>query len=412
LTSSHFIDGPTDHLSARSVPPVQDHDRSIAIGVISVPACRTDKRRLALAASAVDCPAGRASLRSVGRIDLGDGRAFVGEHRLDLMPADIEDGSVETALLSNALEVSPSGHVLGAQALDDDVAVSGCDVSRRFVRPVFASAGLSGFQSGDTTSGFVMSPGAPFLPRECLAGTTITPLDCLDVIWQRVAGSVTQHQRNGNAAIDADDLAIVDRFSVNLAAETDLPAKRHKDDCGLGDRALQIAVASELDPSDLRQANSRPSLVDLLDMDFAPDMTERFVLAFNFPFREPALAREETAKGRIKIFQRSLLSRLANRPHPIELSAKSGKLSALCHVIQIVARARLVVPPVINALLKRCIPNSTTCRRDLKHLLRLLIGRIKAIAVTMENHIKLYSLISSWLQEFNPNRRRGFLCRV
>ena len=406
MISSHFIDGPAAYLSARSVPPVKDNDRSIAIGVVSMPACRTDKRRLALAASAVDCPAGRAGLRTISRVDLCEGCAFVGEHRLDLMPADIEDGSVQPAFLSDTFEAATSSHVFGSQAFDDDVAVPGSDVSCCFVRPIFASAGLSGFQDGDTAAGFCVASRSPLLSRELFAGQPVALLQSPDIVWQRVACAIAEHHRYGNASIDADDLAIVDDLGICLTAKADLPTKRRQDNGSLCNRSLNVTVPTKLDPTYLGQANTRPALVDPIDLNFAPNVTKCFVDAFLFPPWKSTLSRKETAERRIKILKRALLSGLTNSANPIELRPKRSQLFGLRNVVQIVAGAGLVVPPVIDALLKRSIPNRAAYRRDLKHLLRLLFGRAKAIAVTTENHIKLlaYSPYS-----FNSNKGRAFL---
>lgn len=409
MISSHFIDDPTAYLSARSVPPIKDHGRGIAVGVVSVPACRANEERLALSAPFVDCPAGRAGLRTISRINFRKGCAFVGEHRLNLMPADIEDGPIKASLLGDTFEFGLGGHVLGTQTLNDDMAVPTTYVSCCFVRPMFASARLPGFQNGNATSGFSVTLRTPFLAGELFAGAFIALLDRLDVVWQRVACAVAEHQGNGNATVNADSESVVGGFSVDLAAKADLPAKGRQNNGRFGDRSAKFPMPAKLDPAELGQTDTRPAFVDVLDLNFTPNMAERFMLTFSFPFGKAAPAREKTAERYVEIFERSLLGSLTDGANPIEFLAKSGKLSALSNVIKVVAGSGLVISPVINALLKRYIPNCATNRRDLKHLSRLLIGRVKTVAVTTKNHINLIAHSPSGC---NPNKGHAFLRRL
>ena len=81
--------------------PTQNVNRRVAVGVVPVPARGATELRLALARSAVHGPAGRAGLGRKGWIDLHDAGRLVEQHRLDLVPAGVEDGAVEAALLGD-----------------------------------------------------------------------------------------------------------------------------------------------------------------------------------------------------------------------------------------------------------------------------------------------------------------------
>ena len=72
---------------------------SIVIGIGMEVACRADEGRLVLAASTVHGSTARTRLRGKSRVYLHDTMSLVEEHRFDLIPAHVENGAVESALL-------------------------------------------------------------------------------------------------------------------------------------------------------------------------------------------------------------------------------------------------------------------------------------------------------------------------
>ncbi|GCD54110.1 hypothetical protein NBRC3188_2807 [Acetobacter pasteurianus NBRC 3188] len=126
---------------------MKDIEGGIVIGIGVEAACRADEGRLVFATSTVHGSAARTRLRGKTGIDLHDLMRLVKQHRLDLVPAHVENSAVESALLSDVLAgvlQSPGGtggHVPGSQALDNHSSVVSADGSCRLVRPVLTDTG-------------------------------------------------------------------------------------------------------------------------------------------------------------------------------------------------------------------------------------------------------------------------------
>mgnify|MGYP007057082851 FL=1 len=376
------------HVQNRSVPTVENVDCGVQVRVLSEPARGTDKRRLALATSTVHCPTGRAGLRGVGRVDFLEVERLIGQHRFNLVPADIEDGAVQTALLSHPFQLSPFSHVLSAQALNDDSAILSCDLGRAPVHPVLANTGLLGFYFGRTLNGFAMTFAAAFSAGRYALKPFVLLVQPSNAFGQTVASPVRQHQGDGNATINTDRAAHIFNVSVNQATDADLPAKAGARDCRFANAALNRSGATKLDPPQLGQLDARPLGIQFLDADVAPHKTEAIPNTGFFELGETALPLEKPHEGRVQIFHRPLLTLLTNGFNKVKLGAQVFKLAGLRNVVEVITRSTLILPPVVYALLKGKVPYEATHSGKFQHGLMLFTRGFKPICETAKNHIK------------------------
>lgn len=368
--------------------PTQDHDRSVAVGVVPVPTRGTAELRLVLSRSAVHGPAGRAGLGRKGRVHLHETMRLVEQHRLDLVPADVQDGAVQSALLCNVparLRDGAGGrgrHVLRAQPLDHDCSVATGNLRRGLVRPVLADAGLLGPQGGNPALCLGVTNGATLPPGSDALRLADAPVQVGHAGGQAVAGAVREHQGDGHAPVDADSAARVGNISVDQATDGHLPAQGGAADRRLSDRSYQRARQAQLHPADLGQADTPPAAVDLLEGNLAPSVAESVVDALLLRLRIAALGFPRAAIGFIQRLQRALQGRDVNRAHKIDLGPKRGQFAGLRHVVQIVARADLVVPPMVAPLFQRDVPHKATDPGEPGEGIRLLCCRIEPVGET------------------------------
>jgi len=371
LNSSRFIARPTARLHARSVPPVEDHGRCIAVRVVSVPARGAAEARLVLSTSAVHGSTRAAGLRGIAGIDLDQFPRLVGEHGLDLVPPDIEDSSVETAFLRDVAARGLDGsrrarrHVLGAQTLDDDGSVSAANIRCRGVRPMLADAGLPCLELGDAAIGLGVADGAALASTDDALSLADSHADQIDRRWQAVACAIGQHQRDGHAAINSDIAGNYGNVVSQLAADAELPAECGADDRGLSDATLQRPRVAELHPADFWQADARPAAIELFDADLAAGERKGIVDALALELRIPTKTFPCPAKRFVQRLQSPLLWRDVNGADKIDLGAEICQLPGLRHVIEIVAGRGLKVAPVVQTLIKREVPHQATNAREL-----------------------------------------------
>lgn len=370
--TSRFDASLTAWLHARSVPPVQNVDRSIAVSVVSMAAGGADEGRLILAASAVQCPAGRAALRSIGRIDLDQSGGFVGKHRFDLMPAYIKDRTVQSALLRNIparrnnRASSRRRHALCSQALDNHGAVVAGNRGRGFMRPMLADARDLRLEPCETALGLGVSSGATLAAAYNALGLPGLALTGGEIGRQTVSGAIGEHNRNGNATVDANGQLVIVRRFVDEAADAHLPTQ-----CGFGDGQFtygpsQIAGHAKFYPSYFRQFYTAPSAVKPLHGN--PGRCERKGIVDTFPLGlgEATKAFPSTAITFIKRLQRPLLRRDVNGPNEIKLGAQGGQFARLVNVVQGVPGYGVIAPPVIAPLFKRQVPHKAANARKLR----------------------------------------------
>jgi len=377
------------HVQNRSVPTVKNIDRGVQVRVLSEPAGDADEGRLVLAASAVHCATARAGLRGIGGIDLLEVERLIGQHRFDLMPAGIQDGAVQPALLGDAFKLRPLCHVLCAQPFDNDGAIGPRNIGCGSVRPILANAGLLGFDFGRTLNCLAMAVAATLTTGRDTLETLVLRVQTSNAFGQSVAGAVAQHQRNCNATVNANSTTDIERLTVNRATDADLPAQWRASDGDFTNAALNGACVAELNPTDLRQADAGPLGVQLLNADLAPGETEAVSGARFLKLGEAALTFEEATKGRVEVFHGSLLRGLGHGSDKIELGSKVFKLSRLRDVVEVVARRTLVLPPVIDALIKAQIPDKAAHTGKFQHRLMLFTRGFQSVCEAAKNHIKL-----------------------
>lgn len=395
MNGSRFITAQKGKFHARSVPPVENVDRRVAVGVISVSATRADEGRLAFAASTVDRPAGRAHLRRVRRINLDQAEGLVGQHQFYLMPADVQNGAVESALPANVLSWicnragGRGSHAFCPKTLNDNRTVCPRYRSGRFMGPVPANASNLGVQQRRPVLGLCPA-GRPALslrryplrPSQFLAGHR-------QVVRKREGCSVRQHQWSGHATVYAHGLSIVRQVAFDAATYGYLPAGRRSRDARLSDYALQRSGQAELDPPDLGKPNAAPAAIDLFNGNISTGKAEGVVHALTLGLRVTAVSPPCLDEGVVERLKGPLKRSDVNGSNEVALSAKCGQFPGLGDVVQVVARGSPVLAPMISALLKGQIPDQAAHTSELIHTPRLLWRRTKRVGEADKFHIKL-----------------------
>ena len=334
-------------------------DCSVVIGISREAAHRTDEGRLVFATSTVHGSAARTRLRGKTGIDLHDLMRLVKQHRLDLVPAHVENSAVESALLSDVLARvlhSPGGtggHVPGAQSLDNRSSVVSADGGCRLVRPVLADTGGLCLECCNALASKGVTVRPPLATCKDALCLTCPSLDDVEPFRQHVGRAVRKHERHGNTPVNANRAVCSEALNVTvLTPDADLPAERRKTDGGFRYLSGQVARHAELDPAYLRQTDMAPAVVQSLNGDLASVEGEGIVHAFLLRLRIAAKALEEAAVGVVQRLEGVLLAGLADRADKVCLAAEKRQFPRLCHVVQVVAGSGLIVPPVIAALLK------------------------------------------------------------
>ncbi len=371
---------------------MQDHDRSVAVGVVPMPARGADEGRLVLAASSVHGPAGRAGLRTVGRIDLNQPRRFVGQHHFDLMPSDVQDRAVQPAFCP---DISPrlgkralcgARHGTGAQLFDNDSPEAAGNIRGGFMRAMLAGAGLLGLHCSTAADSLAPAVRPALAPGRGPLRLAVLALKDGDVGGKAVTGAIRQHQRNGDTTINADRQAVINGFLIEHAPNADLPAQCRTDNGGFADGALHGARPAEPQPADLGHLHAPPPLVEAFNGDFTPREAEGIASALALELREPSLPLEEPLKRSVEVLQDASLSGLADGGNPIKFGTQPLQLAALRHIVEVVARGALILPPVVAALLKRNIPDDTTYASKLIHLGQLFLRWTQRVCIPSVCH--------------------------
>ncbi len=411
MDSSRFIGPTTGSLHARSVPPVENVDRRVSVGVVSVPARGADEGRLVLAASAIHGPAGRAGLRRVARVNLDETGDLVGKHRFDLMPADVQDCAVQAALLCNVpaggvnRSFSGAGHVLGAQPFDHNTAVTGGNVAGNDVRPMLSGSGLPGLDGGNAalclrpTNGTALAAGCDTLR---LPGGSLMPGN---LCRELVGGAIREHKRDGDATVNPNGDAVVCGLGVNQAADADLPSENGSGNGCLADASFDRARQSEANPSDFWQPDPAPTAVDLLNPDLSAGKREGVMHTLFLRLRVSAKPFPRAAVCFVKRLQRALLGRDVHSPNKVELGSQCCQFASLRDVVEIVAGVFLIAPPMVAALFNGKVPDQPAHTSEPRHHRRLIGRWAQLVCEATEFHIKLYGKNKMQRQD----RESGFL---
>ncbi|GCD54215.1 hypothetical protein NBRC3188_2912 [Acetobacter pasteurianus NBRC 3188] len=372
---------------------MKDIEGGIVIGIGVEAACRADEGRLVLAASTVHGSTARTRLRCKARVYLHDTMGFVEKQRFDLVPAHVENGAVESALLcdvsSGFLHGSggTGGHVSGTQSLDNRSSVVPADVGCRFVRPVLADTSGLCLECCNALASKGVTVRTPLATRENALCLTRPSLDDFKPLRQHVSRAIGEHERHGHATINADCTLGRKVSDVTvLATDTDLPSEGREADGRFRQFARQVPRHAELDPAYLRQTDTTPSVVQALNGYLTSVEGEGIVHAFLLRFRIAAKTLEEAAISIVQRLKRVLLAGLTNGADKVCLAAERRQFSRLRHVVQVVAGSGLIVPPVFAALLKSKIPHKTADARELKEGFLLQGVGLEPVCETTKRH--------------------------
>lgn len=388
------------HVQNRSAPTVEKILSRVQVGVLSMSAGGTDKGRLVLAASAVHCAAARAGLRGIGWVNFLETRGFVSQHRFNLIPADIQNGAVQPTLLGNAFQLGPFGHVLGSQTLDNDTATAAGDVSRDAMRPVFADTRLLGLHLGRALDSLAVTVRSPLTAGRDALKVFVLLVQSRNAFGQRVAGAITEHQRNGDATVNADSATYVFDVTVDQTPDADLPSKVGAGHGCFTNAAINRTGAAELDPTDLGQLDAGPFGVQLLNADIAPHEAESVTDTGFLELWKTTLASEEPTESRIQIFHGALLTFLADRLDEIKIGAQVFKLTGLGHIVQVVTSRPLIFPPVIDALIQTDVPDKAAHASKFQHRLMLFTRGFQSVCEAAKNHGDVPLHNKRWLVNF------------
>ncbi len=386
MDSLRFNGSTTGNLHARSVPPVQDYDRRVMVGVPTVPARYAQEDRLAFATVSGHGPAGRAGLGRIGRVDADNSRRFVGEHGLNLMPPDVKDGSVQAALLGDV----PSGefdgtfcarrHRLSAKLFDNDSPVPAGNGGCRLVSPMFPNASLLRSQRRNSALCFLVTNG-PTFPS---AGNALSFPNALFqnayAYWKAVRASIAQHQGYGDASVNSDRAAGVSHIAIDKASNGNLPTKRCLRNRNFAYLAFHWARQAKLDPSNLRKPDLAPFGVDLLHQDFSSTVAKGFVGTLLLKIRVATLTLPSKSVGTVQRLKCALQGGDVDSSDKIDLSPEQSEFSGLGHIVQVVPCTGLVAPPMVPALFQGEVPDKPARPRKLRHRGGLVWRRAQNVA--------------------------------
>src|ERR1035437_1214163 len=225
-------------------------------------------------------------------------------------------------------------------------------------------------------------------PRENTLRPSLAALNGLKTRRNGQALAGRERQRVGNAAINADSRADIDRGLVlDLACEGTVPAGLVEGYRDVLDRAAKGTCIAELDPSDLRQSDQAPFRVETSRLDLSPLKAEAVVDATASRRRKAGSSGEEIAEGLVEVAQGLLLTSLRDGGDPVRLRSQGGQLASLRHVVQFRIRLTLILAPPLAPLLKRQIIDETANTGKLPEQNVLLQCRVKSVSEAAKQHI-------------------------
>lgn len=343
--------------------PTQDVDRSIVVGMGAEAAGPTVERRLAFAALPVHGSAGRTGLRRVARIDLAQMSApffeLVGQHRLEAVPALVEDRPVQARLLAHISSgrihrsLRASGHVARGEVFKDHRSEAPGNVETGLVPPVQPDARGAGLQDSHAAAGPGMALRAASAAGKASLSLTLLPFDLHKAVWHPQMRAGRERQRIRHAPVDPHGGKPDGGSGVfDLAGEGNMPAERRKAHRRVHRPAAQRSGIAELHPADLGQAHCGPFAVQPFDLDLAPLKAEGVVDPLPARRWVSGAARKKAGIGPVQIAQRLLLGRDMHGGDPVECGPQGRQSPCLHDVVQGAARLVPVVPPPVPALLK------------------------------------------------------------
>lgn len=365
VIGSRFIRRATATVHDRQTLP-EDILRSVDVRVFRVAATRADETRLALTASFVDCATRGTGLRCVSGVDFNKRPTtlfqFVGKHRFNTVPTDVQNGPVESALLGNASSPSAPRHVASFQIFDHDRSIVARDFSCCFMLPVTTNARGLGLQARHNLALLSVSLRPSLAARE-----NALRLASLTVNFGQVSGAVFSAIRCGyrkrDTTVNTNSRQRTFRrfvFAANTNAGEPLAALQ--DYSHTTHLAYQIASVAILHPPHFRHFDLRPFAVETLNSGFS-GLDLKALIQARFSELRKAAAPKEVREAFVQIGKRRMLEAGRCCSNPIDFRAKLRQLPPLRNSIQRLAGGAPVLSPKVAALLKREIVNEahTTC---------------------------------------------------
>lgn len=366
----------TLHAQQRGAPPPKYLNRSVRIGVFTVPAGDARKHRLALAGSGVDGTAGRAGLRTVGCWNSDYLSAaflhFVAENGRELVPSGVQDRTVKARFLSDVAAGRPhaagsrSSHVSGLKVFQHDYAEPLGNVDGSAMVEVTPDARLPSLETRDTGLSFappVRTALAPSNDPLCLALLGFNLVQA-----RRHAHHLASRESKRRSHTPINTYCINARcgsFMLKLASERDMPSEGVKANCGVLERAAHRPRISELHPTDLRQPHSGPLIVQRANGDLAPLEPEAIVDALATRRRVGRSTTEERNISFVQVTQGLLKAGSLYGRNPRKLATYFGNLRRLRSEGYAFTCRSLIVTPPIAPLLQRDIVNMPACSGEL-----------------------------------------------
>ena len=380
------------HALIRGASPPKYVLRSVDVGVVSVTTGDAIEGRLVLAASGVhDTTRGTRLRRKLCRDSHNSTASFlhlVGQDRRELVPASVEDGTVQSGFLPNiasGLRDGASrarGHTFGLQVFQNGDAEAIGDVERRSMMKVAADAGCASLHARYPLL-------CPLPPLRTSLAPTHYPLRCslsgLNAIQafghdKHVAGR--KRKCSGNSAINSNGIrqwlwGFVVYFTSNAYVPTSGVARYSR----AYDMAANGPCATKLDPSNLWNPNRRPFIIVILRSCVWTFKPEAIVLTFSARSRKICAAPEEVFERFVQVAKNLMKAVGWNGADPVYLGSQLGNLRSLRRMVERPSSRPFVLPPPIASLFESNIVDKSAYAHHPPKLSFLLGGRLKLVSV-------------------------------
>ena len=361
LSSPRFNGSATGALHARRAS-AEYIDGSIHVRIGAVSAIYAFKDRLALAASGINGPAGRACLRGKGGIDEVQHTAPLGElvieHGGKRCPALIEDRTIEATLTA-----SRSRHVGGGEFFQCHRAEPPCNVGRSLVQPMTPSAGHFSRSPRQDRPGFSSPLGSCFPRRQPTLCEHLGPLLLSKGCRQGAHFSVRHAEVGSNTAINSDRLRQAKRRNVgNDALYGGEPTSRFAHNGNGIYLTAKAACNSGFNRKPLGQLQSTPLPIIWRERAAMRLHSKRDLAGLASKSRETT-APVKSSERFIEVFQRVFENAPRDFRKPRYFPASLGNFEALGHPGYVAAALASEMSPPITALLKGGVVNKAAAAR-------------------------------------------------
>lgn len=337
------------------------------IGVQREAATRADKRRLALAAFAVDGSTGRASLRRIAGINQNERPAalleLVRELGSETVPSLLQDGAIQAPLAGPAPTACQPFDI---QIFERNMSEAPGDIQRSAVLPVGSDASEARRNSGHPLPRLAMAPGTSFSSRQNTLRFTLPPVHLGQAGWKAHSLTSAQHEGVSNSPVYADT-GLVELCDCRLhhTCEADDPLSATSRDSDILDLTNEVASGSEARHPELWQKDFTPAAIERPRPSVAPLNPKAIALPLASKARKPRTLGEKGGHCSVQVSERRGKDVPRNLRNEVILSAKLRHFALL---------AGKRWPPPSRALLQSQVVNQPRHTHELLQL-RLLFGR-------------------------------------